>query len=127
MSKAPAIGRTPVHAEGHNSRAPMYRWDGNPARNPCKGEFYISGAIATAYNAHRDIESPFFIAVPVHETVTVAQLNSDVATLAALARNLTPYASLPIPAHRLRTLATHARQLADDADALARHIDITET
>ena len=64
---APAIGRAPIRAEGHNSRAPMYRWDGNPPRNPRKGEFYISGAIPTAYKAHRDIESPFFIAVPVKD------------------------------------------------------------
>ena len=119
---APAIGRAPIRAEGHNSRAPMYRWDGNPARNPRKGEFYISGAIPTAYKAHRDIESPFFIAVPVGETVTPGNLRSDIKTLAVLANALgeTPRA------YQLRMIATRARQLADDADALARHINATE-
>ena len=121
--RAPAIGRTPIHGEGYNASAPKFRWDGQPMRNPRKGEFYISGAIATAYKAHRDIESPFFIAVPVHETVTVAQLASEIATLATMARTMHP---APRP-YQLRAMATRARQLADDADALARHIDITET
>lgn len=120
MSEAPAIGRTPIHAEHHSI---MYRWNGEPARNPRKGEFYISGAIPTAYKAHSDIEAPFFIAGPVHETVTVAQLRADVATLHNIVRSLMPTA----PAHRLRTLATLARLLADDADAMARHASMTET
>ena len=126
MSKptAPAIGRTPIHGESYNASAPKFRWDGNPMRNPRKGEFYISGAIATAYKAHRDIKSPFFIAVPVPVHETVAQLASEIATLA-------PPRPAPCTPRRgrtkLRAMATRARQLADDADALARHIDITET
>lgn len=35
-------------------------------RPPKKGEFYLSGAIITAYRAPNDLSSPFWIAVPVN-------------------------------------------------------------
>ncbi len=34
-------------------------------RNPCKGEYYLSGAIVTAYLAPNDLGSPYWIAKPV--------------------------------------------------------------
>ena len=116
---APAIGRTPVPGEGFISRTSTYRWDGKPARVPKAGEYYLSGAIPTAYKAQKDMIGEFFIAVPVHETVTPAQLASDIATLATMARTMHP---APRP-YQLRAMATRARQLADDADALALHLD----
>lgn len=117
---APAIGRTPVRAE--NTRT-LYRWDGQPARVPKPGEYYLSGATVTAYKAQKDMVGTFFIAVPVGEGVTPDNLRSDIVTLATLASTLTPES----PAHRLRILAARARQLADDADALARRLDTMET
>lgn len=109
----------PVHAEGRNSRAPKYCWDGNPARPPKSGEHYLSGAKPVAYRAPHDLTTPFFIAVPVHETITPGQLRSDTKALHELALSLS---ATTLPAHRLRILATRARQLADDADALATHL-----
>lgn len=124
MSVAPKIGRAPVRGEGTNPRAPLYRWDGNPARPPKAGEYYLSGAEPVAYRAPCTLSTPYFIAVPVTGDIvpTPREMRSDASTIAAMLA-ATPE---PFPAHRTRLVATRARQLADDAEALARHLALTE-
>jgi len=70
MMKRPAIGFRKVTAEGFNWRnGKAYpkeaRWDGQPARCPKKGEYFLSGAQPTAYRAKADMTTPYYIAVPV--------------------------------------------------------------
>lgn len=65
----PAIGTRAVHREGSYLREhlqPAYRWDGNPARPPRAGEYYLSGARGweTAYRARADLSTPYFIMEP---------------------------------------------------------------
>ena len=62
MSAQPAIGYAPIHGE-HGRTA--YRWNGQPARAPKAGEFFISGALPVAYRANADLSTAYFIAVPV--------------------------------------------------------------
>lgn len=81
----PAIGFKPVHAEGTRT---MHRWDGNPPRCPHKGEYYLSGAIVTAYRAGQDLGAPYFIAVPVPSEADVQAAIRDVRRAAAESRTL---------------------------------------
>lgn len=62
----PAIGFAPVPGSAY-LRQPLkqYRWDGQPARCPRRGEFYLSGAVVHAYQAKHDLSTPYYIAVPV--------------------------------------------------------------
>lgn len=41
------------------------KWDGCQPRAPKKGELFISGAIPQAYRATSDMETEYFIAVPI--------------------------------------------------------------
>lgn len=116
---APKIGRTPVLRENAMSPHDVYRWDGQPARIPEAGEYFLSGAIPTAYKAGEGMTNAYFIAVPVHETVTPRTLLSDALSLTVLVR----FIPAQVPTGRLRMIAKRARQLADDADALAKHLD----
>ena len=73
MATRPAIGFTPV-----NVADPIYRdgkavylkasWDGNPPRCPKKGEYYLSGAIPSAYLAKNDLNTMYFIAIITSES-----------------------------------------------------------
>lgn len=72
----PAIGFKAVIGEADDrswtnaSKVPLsrkFRWDGQPARPPKKGERYLSGAIVVAYIAKADMTTPYFIAVPAIE------------------------------------------------------------
>lgn len=70
MSKRPAIGFKPVNMEGWQFRngkgyIGKARWDGCAPRCPKKGEYYLSGAIVTAYKAPNDLTTPYFIAIPI--------------------------------------------------------------
>ena len=64
----PICGTKLLEAEGwhrgHDGK--MYRkkarWDGQPMRCPKKGEYFISGAIPTAYRAANDLTTPYYIA-----------------------------------------------------------------
>lgn len=69
MSKRPAIGFKVVNMEGWQSRngkpyIGKARWDGCAPRAPKKGEYFLSGAIVTAYKAPNDLTTEYFIAVP---------------------------------------------------------------
>jgi hypothetical protein len=71
MSKRPAIGFKPVNMAGtlYRNDKPYIgkaRWDGCAPRPPKKGEYYLSGAIETAYRALEDMEADYFIAIPMH-------------------------------------------------------------
>lgn len=51
------------------------QWDGLPKRPPLKGEYYLSGAIITAYKAPNDLSEAYHIARIVRvETVTVTRI-----------------------------------------------------
>jgi hypothetical protein len=68
MTTKPKIGFKPVHGEnssaGQYIRTKLYCWDGKPMRCPKKNEFYLSGAIPTAYRAPTDLTTEYFIAIP---------------------------------------------------------------
>ena len=57
--KRPKIGFEPVI--GPRSPRARYIWDGEPARPPKKGEFYLSGAIPQAWKAPNDLSTDFYI------------------------------------------------------------------
>jgi len=95
--KRPAIGFRKVTAEGFNWRNgkayPKFaRWDGQPARCPMKGEYFLSGALPTAYRAKADMTTPYFIAVltggtimaityaDLYQILTEAELRVEIAT-----------------------------------------------
>lgn len=42
------------------------KWNGEPQREPKKGELYLSGAVVCAYEAYADMGCKYFIAVPIH-------------------------------------------------------------
>lgn len=46
-------------------KAQDFKWDGEPPRPPKAGEYFLSGAIIQAYKAHTDMNTPYYIAVPV--------------------------------------------------------------
>lgn len=65
----PALGFTPVHIAyhyHHKDRPKMAAWDGKEKRCPRKGELYLSGCrgYEKAYEAPNDLDSEYFIAVP---------------------------------------------------------------
>lgn len=56
----PAIGFKIV-----TGSAGKFKWDGKPKRCPKKGEWYLSGALVSAYQAPNDLSTEYFIAVKV--------------------------------------------------------------
>lgn len=49
----------PVENRGDRVAA---KWDGKPKRCPRAGEYYLSGAVITAYRAYNDLNTEFYIA-----------------------------------------------------------------
>lgn len=64
----PHCGFTPMHGEYSRRHMPAgahkFIWDGQPKRLPRKGERYISGAFPYAYIARTNLDTPYFIAIP---------------------------------------------------------------
>lgn len=61
----PKIGFKKINTKSvrGGTRPQFARWDGKPKRFPLKGEYFISGAIPTAYISKQDMTTEYFIAV----------------------------------------------------------------
>jgi hypothetical protein len=57
----PAIGYQTVNGGTEETASMQFKWDGQPARPPRRGEYYLSGAIPEAWDAPNDLSTPFFI------------------------------------------------------------------
>jgi hypothetical protein len=58
----PAIGFKTVTIASPRGKLRHFKWDGQPMRAPRKGEFFLSGAIVSAYEAKADMTTPYYIA-----------------------------------------------------------------
>lgn len=64
-TERPTIGITPVRCAEPGRSGEFFVWDGEPKRMPNKGDYFISGAIPEAYLAPHNLNTPYFICVPV--------------------------------------------------------------